>query len=59
MSQPEFLYVEKPAIDQFQKSGWSYLDGRELNPDKTDPVSQERIILRASCPMELMLILNW
>ena len=33
MSQPEFLYVEKPALDQLQSSGWSYKDGREFAPD--------------------------
>ena len=36
MTQSEFLYVEKPAIDQLQKNGWSYKDGREFAPDISD-----------------------
>ena len=30
MSQPEFQYVEQPALDQLQKSGWYYKDKIEL-----------------------------
>ena len=37
MSQSEFLYVEKPALDQLQEDkNWSYKDGRELAPDISD-----------------------
>ncbi|MDC3034732.1 type I restriction endonuclease subunit R [Prochlorococcus sp. AH-716-P05] len=36
MSQPELLYVEQPALDQLQKNGWSYKDGRDLAPDTSD-----------------------
>ena len=37
MFQDEFLYVEKPALDQLQKDkNWSYKDGRELNPDNSN-----------------------
>ena len=36
MSGTEFLYVEQPALDQLQKSGWSYTDGREFAPDKSN-----------------------
>ncbi len=36
-SQPEFLYVEKPALDQLQEDKkWSYKDGRELAPETSD-----------------------
>ncbi len=33
MSGDEFLYSEKPALDQLQKIGWSYKDGREILPN--------------------------
>ena len=36
MSQPEFFYVEQPALDQLQQNGWSYKDGRELAPDNSN-----------------------
>ena len=36
MSGDEFLYSEKPALDQLQSNGWSYKDGRELAPDTSD-----------------------
>ena len=36
MTGDEFLYSEKPALDQLQSNGWSYQDGRELAPDVSD-----------------------
>ena len=36
MPQPEFQYVEQPALDQLQSNGWSYQDGKQLAPDTSD-----------------------
>ncbi len=32
----EFLYSEKPALDQLQSNGWSYKDAREFAPETSD-----------------------
>ena len=36
MKGPEFIYVEKPAINQLQEIGWVYTDGQSLAPDISD-----------------------
>lgn len=36
MSKPELFYLEQPALNQLQKNGWSYKEGRELAPDNSD-----------------------
>ena len=36
MSDDELLYVEQPALDQLQSTGWSYMDGRELVPENSN-----------------------
>ena len=36
MSQPELFYVEQPVLDQLQKIGWSYKDGRELTTETSE-----------------------
>ena len=35
-SQYEFLLVEQPALDQLQRNGWSYKEGREFTPETSD-----------------------
>ena len=46
MSQPEFLYVEQPALDQFQSNGWSYKDGRELTNFDHELKNSEALMYR-------------
>ena len=36
MAGDEFLYSEKPALDQLQSNGWSYKNGREFAPETLD-----------------------
>ncbi len=47
MTQPEYLYVEQPALNQLQSDGWSYKDGRELNPDNSDIRSSLKDVILA------------
>ncbi len=32
----EFIYSEKPALDQLQSNGWSYKDGKDLVPETSN-----------------------
>ncbi len=60
MSRPEFLYVEQPALDQLQKSGWSYIDGRELTPDNSDSRSSfKEVVLNLYLEQAIKRINPW
>ena len=60
ISQPEFLYVEQPALNQLQRNGWSYRDGRELAPDASNIRSSfKEVILLTNLEKAIKRINNW
>ena len=60
MSQPEILYVEQPAIDQLKEIGWSYKDGRELAPDKSNIRSSfKEVVLTPNLEQAIKRINPW
>ena len=60
MSGDEFLYSEKPALDQLQSNGWSYQDGRELAPDTSDIRSSLKdVILTPNLEQAIQRINPW
>ncbi len=60
MSQPELLYVEQPALDQLQKNGWSYKDGRELAPDTSNIRSSfKEVVLTPNLEQSIKRINPW
>ena len=60
MTQPEFLYVEQPALDQLQKNGWSYKDGRDLAPDTSDSRSSlKEVVLTHNLEAAIKRINPW
>ena len=48
MSKEEFLYSEKPALEQLQCNGWSYKNGQELSPETSTIRSSLREVILAS-----------
>ena len=60
MSQPEFIYVEQPALDQLQSNGWSYKDGREIAPDKSNIRSSfKEVVLTPNLEQAIQRINPW
>ena len=61
MSQHEFLFVEKPALDQLQEEyKWSYKDGRELAPDTSDiRLSLTQVVLIPNLEQAIQRINPW
>jgi len=48
VSKEEFLYSEKPALEQLQCNGWSYKNGQELSPETSTIRSSLREVILAS-----------
>ncbi len=60
MSGDEFLFVEKPALDQLQRNGWSYKNGRELAPDTSNIRSSlKEVILTPNFEQSIKRINPW
>ena len=60
MSGDEFLYSEKPALDQLQSNGWSYQDGRELAPETSDIRSSlQKVTLNLNLEQAIQRINPW
>ena len=60
MSGDEFLYSEKPALDELQSNGWSYKDGRELAPETSDIRSSlQKVTLNLNLKQAIQRINSW
>ena len=60
MSGDEFLYSEKPGLDQLQCNGWSYQDGRELTSEtSTLRSSLNDVILTPNLEEAIRRINDW
>jgi type I restriction enzyme R subunit len=44
-SSPEYLYAEKPTLDQLQMMGWQYLEGDWHNPTITERENFKQVLL--------------
>ena len=42
---PEYIYVEKPTIDQLQSMGWQYIEGSWDNPQVTDRENFKQVLI--------------
>ena len=42
---PEYIYVEKPTIDQLQSMGWQYIEGSWDNPQLTNRENFKQVLI--------------
>lgn len=42
---PEYIYVEKPIIDQLVSMGWQYIEGSWDNPQVTDRENFKQVLI--------------
>lgn len=42
---PEYIYVEKPTINQLKSMGWQYIEGSWDNPQVTDRENFKQVLI--------------